>query len=53
MVTLDVKFVSGLEVIKAKDADLLKATFRQGSGLQPLLITLKPNVWVSWGTDTD
>ena len=51
LVHLDLKMVSGLEVIKAKDADLLKATFRHGSGLQPLLIKLKPNVWVSWGTD--
>jgi hypothetical protein len=40
-------------VIKAKDADLLKATFRHGSGLQPLLIKLKPSIWVSWGTDVD
>src|SRR4051812_36755324 len=42
LVSLDLKFVSGLEVIKAQDADLLKATFRRGSGLQPLLIKLKP-----------
>lgn len=53
LVNLDLKTVSGLEVIKAEDADLLKATFMQGSGLQPLLIKLKPNVWVSWGTDID
>ena len=53
LVSLEVKRVSGLEVIKAKDADLLKATFGEGSGLQPLLIKLKPNVWISWGTDVD
>jgi hypothetical protein len=37
-----------LEVIKAKDAGLLKATFRHAGGLQPLLIKLKPSVGVSW-----
>jgi hypothetical protein len=53
LVRLELRLVSGLEVIKAKDADLLKATFRKGSGIQPLLVKLKPHIWVSWGTDID
>jgi hypothetical protein len=53
LVNLDVKSVAGLEVIKAKGADLLKAVFKEGSGLRPLLIKLKPNVWISWGAGLD
>jgi len=53
LVNLDVKQVGGLEVIKAKDADLLKVTFGESNGLQPLLIKLRPNVWIAWGTDVD
>jgi hypothetical protein len=53
LVHLDVKSVASLEVIKATDADLLKATFKEGNRLRPLLIRLKPSVWISWGVDID
>jgi hypothetical protein len=53
LVNLELHWVNGLEVIKAKDAEFLKAYFREVSGMDPLLIRLKPNVWIYWRTILD
>ena len=50
---LDLKMAGVLEVIKAKDAGLLKATFQAGSGLQPLLIKTQAKRLGFMGTDID
>ncbi len=50
VIDLDLHKVHGLTVESVNGVDALIADFREGSGVSPLRVQLKPSIHVFWGT---
>lgn len=44
--------VAGIRVLSERGRELLKVTFHESTDYYPLILQLKPSIYVSWGTET-